>query len=469
MYAKLSSVISIPLLVVGLATSSFASGFAIIEQSVSGLGNAFAGAAASAEDATTIFFNPAGMTLLEGQQVSAGVHVIVPSAEFTATAAPTNVAGAPIRDASGAPIASGSSASDAGQTGVVPNFYYTNKVSDKLAVGLGINAPFGLATEYDKTWAGRYHAVESAVATININPTIAYQVNEQLSLAAGVSAQYIDVTLSSMVDGGLVNANLAQAGSPAANLALAADPTSLSNPANDVFVENTADDWGYGYNLGLLYQFNEGTRAGLSYRSQIKHKVSGEVTTSVPTTVANLAAAGLFAEQSINGSITLPASASLSLYHQVNERLALLGDISWTEWSTFEKLVINFEGAGIATKSNSPTTENWEDTWRYSLGASYQATEALLLRTGVAYDESPIEDPFRTPRIPGESRTWITVGAGYQFTDRLSADVAYAYLFVADSTVDKSTTTPEDVSRGNLAGEYENAVNIASVQLNYRF
>ncbi len=448
----------------------FASGFAIIEQSVSGLGSAFSGGAAVAEDATTIFFNPAGITLLDGQQVVVGAHVIVPSAKFTASSAPTNAAGAPIRNAAGAPISSGSSASDAGQVGLVPNFYYANKLSDRFSVGLGINAPFGLVTEYDKTWAGRYHAVESAVATININPNIAYQVNEQLSLAAGVSAQYIDVTLSSMVDGGLVNANLAALGSPAANLAMAGDPTNLSNPVNDIFAENTADDWGYGYNLGLLYQFNQGTRAGFAYRSQIKHKVSGKVTASVPTSVANLAAAGLFSEQSINGSITLPATASLSLYHQVSDRLALMGDVSWTEWSTFQELVINFEGAGLAGKPNSPTTENWEDTWRYSIGATYKATDALILRGGLAYDESPIKDEYRTPRIPGADRTWISIGAGYQVTDSIVVDFAYAHLFVPNSSINKvATIGSEDESRGTLQGEYENQVDIASVQLSYRF
>lgn len=452
------------------AGSVFASGFAIIEQSVSGLGNAFSGGAASAEDATTIFYNPAGMSRLEGQQIIAGAHVIVPSAKFTATSNPTNALGAPIRNSAGSPILSGSSASDAGQTGVVPNFYYTNKLSDKISVGLGVNAPFGLATEYDKTWAGRYHAVESSVATININPNIAYQVNEQLSVAAGVSAQYIDVTLSSMVDGGLVNAKLAAQLSPAANFAMAVDPTNLSNPANDIFVENTADDWGYGYNLGLLYQFNEGTRAGVSYRSQIKHKVTGDVKSSVPTSVANLAAAGLFTEQSINGSITLPASASLSLYHQVNDRFAVMGDVSWTGWSSFEELVINFEGAGLAGSSNSPTTEKWKDTWRYSIGATYKATEALILRGGLAYDESPIKDEYRTPRIPGEDRTWVSIGAGYQITENIVVDCAYAHLFVPDSTVNKiATVGSEDESRGTLQGEYENQVDIASVQLSYRF
>ena len=432
------------------APTVFASGFAIIEQSVSGLGNAFAGGAAVAEDATTVFFNPAGMTRLEGQQFTAGAHVIVPSAKFTVTAAPTNAAGAPIRDSAGTPITSGSSAGDSGQTGVVPNLYYTNKLSNKLSIGLGINAPFGLATEYDKTWAGRYHAVESAVATININPNVAYQVNKQLSVAAGVSAQYIDVTLSSMVDGSLI------------------DGTFSSSPNKDIFVENKADDWGFGFNLGMLYQFSENTRAGVSYHSEIEHKVEGEVTSQLP--VAMLPYAALFQTQTINGSITLPASVSVSLYHRLNDRLSLMGDVSWTGWSSFDKLVINFEGTGIATQTSSTTTENWKDTWRYAIGASFRASDALILRTGLAYDQSPISDEYRTPRIPGNDRTWISLGAGYRFTQSINMDLAYAHLFVPNSKFSKTATLgTEDQGRGTVQGEYENAVDIASIQLTYSF
>ena len=178
-----------------LATSStaLASGFAIIEQSVSGLGNAFAGGAASADDASTIFFNPAGMMLLQDQQVVTGGHVIIPSAKFSATTA-TNAMGGSLGTNNGG---------DGGETAVVPNLYYSFKSSDKFALGVGITAPFGLVTKYDDTWVGRYHAVESDVMTVNVNPAFAYQATDKLTVAAGFSIQYIDVTLSSMAAGGL--------------------------------------------------------------------------------------------------------------------------------------------------------------------------------------------------------------------------------------------------------------------------
>ena len=440
-------------LVLALASPAFSAGFALIEQSVGGLGNAFAGAAATGEDASTIFFNPAALTLLEGQQVVAGAHVIAPSAKFSKESA-NNALGLPI---------SGGNSGDAGVVGVAPNLYYAANLNNGWSVGLGIFAPFGLATEYDKDWVGRYHAVESDVMTININPTVAYRVNENLSLGAGVSAQYIDVTLSQMVDFGL-NAYVGS-GMNAALL------PAVSNPDADIYADLTADDWGYGFNLGALYEFNENTRVGAAYRSRIKHTVKGDAvfTQQNPTYLAAFgldgAAAASFPNQGVKGDITLPASASLSAYHRINSQWAVMADIMWTEWSTFDKLVIEFDGA----LPDSVTTENWDDNWRYSVGANYTPNDRLVLRGGLAYDETPIPDAkHRTPRIPGEDRFWVAFGAGYKLTDQMNIDFGYAHLFVQDSKIDKEAVG-EDQSRGELVGEYENSVDIASVQLSYSF
>ncbi len=435
---------------------TFASGFAIIEQSVSGLGNAFAGGAASAEDASTVYYNPAGMMLLDGSQATAGVHYIMPSVKFKSEQ-DANVLGGDLGSDNGG---------QAGITKIVPNLYYSNRISDKLAFGLGINAPFGLSTEYDKTWVGRYHAVESEVVTININPSVAFQLTEKLSFGVGFNAQYMEATLSSMVDGGLVGATAGAAIVP-------------SQTANDVYVKNNADDWGYGYNLGLIYAFTSKNRLGLHYRSEIKHKLEGDVKVDVPESLytttfthpvyGDIPLASLFSDQNINGTITLPAMASVSYFHQLTDKLAIMADVTWTEWSSFDKLTINFEGAGLAGSNSSTTTEKWDDTWRYSVGATYQATEDLLLRIGTAYDETPISDEYRTPRIPGEDRIWLSFGAGYKILDNLIVDLAYTHLFVEDAKMEKSATDPEDTSRGTVVGTFENSVDIASIQLTYNF
>lgn len=427
------------LMVLLLSASAFASGFAIIEQSVSGLGSAFSGGAASAEDASSIYFNPAIMTLLEGQQVVAGAHVIVPSAKFTQKSS-VNKSGAPV---------TGSNGGDGGVTGVVPNLYYSNNIGNGFAFGLGINAPFGLSTDYGRKWVGRYHAVESDLMSLNINPAIAYKVNDKFSVGAGVSAMYMKATLSSMADIG------------------------AANPAQDVFIENEADSWGYGFNLGVLYQISDATRVGFAYRSKVTQDLKGDTTTEIPAPLVG-AVGAFFQNQGVHGTIDLPASASLSATHQVNAKLTLLGDVSWTDWSSFKDLTLYFEGPGIGPPSatnldpkSSTTVENWDDSWRISVGATYQMNENLILRGGLAYDQTPIPDAeHRTPRIPGEDRTWVALGAGYKFSDRLSGDFGYVHLFVPDSKINKTNNV---TGEGSLVGEFDNSVNILSAQLVYSF
>ncbi|NIQ92901.1 MAG: hypothetical protein GWO11_00835, partial [Desulfuromonadales bacterium] len=315
----------------GTAASAAAAGFALLEQSVKGLGTGFSGMAARADDPSTVFFNPAGMTLLEGQQAQAAVHLIIPDITFASEEA-TNVLGTPL---------SGGNGGQGGVTKVAPNAYYTLNAGNGWAFGLGVSVPFGLATKYDRTWVGRYHAVESDVIALNINPSAAYRVNEHLSLGVGLNAQYIDALLSQMVDFGL----LAFSANP-----LLLPPSLASNPNADIYSEVNADDWSYGYNLGLLYEFSEATRLGLSYRSEIRHELEGDVAFEVPSTfLASIDPAlaadaeTTFTDQGARGDIDLPANAALSLLHRLGERWTLLADVQWTGWSSFDKLVIEFD------------------------------------------------------------------------------------------------------------------------------
>lgn len=219
------------------AGSASGAGFALIEQGVKGLGNAYAGGAASADDATTIFFNPAGMTRLDGNQVVAGVHLIMPYANFENEGS-THVSGAPLR---------GDDDGNGVNSKLVPNFYYSRKVSDRFSVGIGVNSPFGLATEYDKGWVGRYHAIKSDLLTININPSAAYKVTDKLSIGAGFNVQYLNAELSNAVDFGTIGFF---SGIPG-----------LLPQRNDGFANLEGDSWGVGFNVGLLYEFTANTRA----------------------------------------------------------------------------------------------------------------------------------------------------------------------------------------------------------------
>ncbi|MEW6118797.1 MAG: outer membrane protein transport protein [Pseudomonadota bacterium] len=392
--------LAVSLALASLAGTAHSAGFALIEQNASGLGNAYAGQAAVAADASTIFFNPAGMTLLPDRQVVVAGHLIVPSAEF-----------------SGSSSIGGGDGGDAGGLAFVPNGYFAFRLTPDVHLGVGLNAPFGLATEYDNTWAGRTQAIKSELKTINLNPSIAWKVNESLSLGAGVSIQYAEATLTNLTGAGLLTVE--------------------------------GEDYGWGFNLGALWQIGEATRIGLAYRSDVEYTLEGDASFSVVTALNG----------PVTADATLPDSASLSLFHRLNARWDILADVTWTEWSDFDELrIVRTSGALLGV-----TPENWDDSYRFSLGANYRYSERLMLRAGVAFDETPVSDPYRTARIPDEDRTWLAFGAQYRLSDKSALDFGYAHLFVKDARIDKTE------SGVTLTGEYDASVDILSAQLTHSF
>lgn len=437
-----------------------ASGFAIIENSASGMGNAYAGAAAVAEDASTLYFNPAGLTNLSGSQMVAAGHIIAPNAKFNNKGSYVN----PILTG-GAPIAGSlpGKDDDGGTTAFVPNFYFSSQINDQWFAGLGINAPFGLEVSYDDDWVGRYHAKTSKLQTININPSIAFKANEHISLGAGVSAQYIRATLSSAVDFGTVCLGIVDSHpmfGPGTCAGAGVQPLQTDGQA-----KLHGSDWSWGFNLGAMFNISEATRMGLSYRSNIKHDVEGHATYRVPDNFQAILDMGIpvFSNTGASAEVDVPESVSLSLFHQINGRFAVLADATWTKWDRFEELRFEYDNP------NQPATvqpENWENSMRYSLGLTYTHNDRLLFRMGTAYDETPIPSAeYRTARIPGNDRTWLSFGAGYKFSEKLGMDLGYAHLFVDDSDMDAL-----DHSTGHqLIGTYEGSVDIFSAQLNMRF
>ena len=388
----------------GCASFVHAAGFALIEQNASGLGNAYAGAAAVAEDASTIFFNPAGMTLLPDRQWVIAGHLIKPKAEFSGTVS------APF------PV-TGGEGGDAGGWVLVPNAYFAFRLTPDVHLGVGLNSPFGLKTDYDSDWIGRYQAIKSEVKTININPSIAYKVSDSLSVGAGLNIQWIEATLTNRI------------------------PV-LGRP----LVTIKGDDYGWGYNLGVLWQATPATRIGLSYRSEVDYTLDGTASTSDPVVFNG----------PVTADVTLPDSASLSLFHKLSPQWDLLADVTWTGWSDFDDLPIK----GTVNKT---TPENWENILRYSLGATWHMSDKLSLRGGVAYDEAPVSDIDRTPRIPDGARTWVALGGQYRLSKQGVLDFGYAHLFVNApglQSTDNGTT---------LNGEYDSQVDILSAQYTHSF
>jgi long-chain fatty acid transport protein len=433
----------------GISGWANAAGFALIEQGGSGIGNAYAGAAAVAEDATTIFFNPAGMTYLPDSQLVIAAHAIKPYVDFSNQGSRTLV-GTPFVQ----PL-TGGDGGDAGDWAFVPNLYYAKAVNDALRLGIGVNAPFGLKTEYDDNWAGRYHAIKSELQTININPSLALKVNDMVSLGAGVSYQYAEAELTNAIDFGTIC--YGKLGPATCNF------LKITPQADDGQVKIKGNDWSWGYNLGALFQPMPGTRLGLAYRSEIKQELDGHAYfSSVP---AAFAADPHLAYGKVKAEIKLPASASLSAFHQVNDQWDILADLTWTEWSSFQELRVIRDSGPLAGQTLSAQPEKWHNAIRTSLGANYHYSDALKLRAGVAYDESPVSNTYRTPRIPDSDRTWLSLGANYKFSQNSSVDAAYTHIFVKDSSVNQTSTS----GGGNLVGDYNNDINMLSVQYTHNF
>lgn len=439
-----------------MAGGAAASGFALIEQNASGLGNAYAGAAASAEDASTIFFNPAGMSKLTGKQVTVAAHAITPSAKFTNTASTAAAGGFTV----------GPAGKDAGSTALVPSAYFSWEIDPKLSAGLGLGAPFGLKTEYDPGWTGRFHAITSQIKTMNLNPSVAYKVNEGLSVGAGLDWQRIDATLTKAIN---YTAVAVAAGIPVpGTVPLAAEGSNSL----------VASDSAWGFNFGALFNVNPETTLGLTYRSAMSYTLSGTATYFGRPAALTAAAAGSAAlaaqigDSAITANLKLPATFSLALKYQPNAQWDVLVDATQTQWSSIQSLDI-FRSSGISTgRSLESVPFNWRDTWRVGVGANYRYNEQWLARLGAAYDQTPTSDTYRIARLPDSDRTWLSLGGQYKPNKASAVDFGYAHLFMKNAAINMNTPvlSASLVSgRGALVGSYSNQVDILSVQYAHSF
>ena len=414
---------------------SHAAGFGLAELSGSGLGNAFAGASAVSEDASNMFSNPASLTYIQGTQAVGALHLIKPNADFNNDGSVAGLGAGPFPSR---PL--GGEGGNAGDLAFIPNFYFKMDINDSVKIGLGVNAPFGLKTEYNDNWLGRFQAIKSDLKTININPAIAFKVNDQLSLCFGVSAMYAEAELTSAVN--LVT--------------------------GEGFSKVKGDDWGYGFNLGAIYQATTDTRFGVSYRSKVEQKLDGDVKFQRPAIPLSAAALAATANGDVTADVTLPENFSVSAFSRLNDTWDVMGDLTWTRWSRFKELAVYRNSGAQLTK----TEENWDNTMRYSLGLNYHYNDALKLRAGIAYDEEAISDKYRTARIPGNDRKWLALGAGWQATPATKLDIGYAHLFISDTKIDDNQNLPlaTPASRkGRVKGEYEASVDILSLQVTHNF
>ncbi len=416
-YTKLVAALSLGM----LSSYACAAGFQLLEQNVSGLGNGYAGSAAVAENASTIFFNPAGMTQLKEREFSAGVAAIGPSFKFSDNGS----------SSLGTLVGKGNGG-DAGSWAAVPNAYLSWALNKDLYVGVGLSAPFGLKTEYSNPWVGSAQSNSFAVETLNINPSIAYRVNDAVSIGGGVSYQHLDAKYKR------------------------AAATSLA-PTAGVTATLAGDAWGW--NVGGLFTLSPVTKVGVSYRSTVTHDLTGDIVTSGGPSPAFDASRTSGAK----ATLKLPDTAILSATHQLNDKWQLLGDISWTGWSSIPKLDLVRNSGAIAQTLDT----DFRDVWRVAVGGNYQYSQNMKLKFGLAFDQTPVKGAAtRMVSLPDNDRTQISTGAQWALAGGSTLDLGLAYLMFADAPINNNQVA---TGRGLVSGNYTGNAVLLGVQYSMPF
>jgi long-chain fatty acid transport protein len=385
--------LSIACMILGVKESQ-AAGVATESASTSGIATSYAGATTGSHDISDSFSNAAILSDIKSNQVLLGatyLHLGIKAGNII------------VEDSK---PSSAKTTTDAG----VPAFYLAMPINEKTVFGLGVTSPFGLTTKYNPNWSGSASALTSKMATVNINPSIAYNINDKLSVAVGLQAQYMDLK--------------------------------LTNTVNSALYQTKSNSWGYGFNLGAKYKFNDHLAAGIGYRSTIKQKLEGKIKY---TTLSS----------NFHSELNTPEIVTAGVSYKLNEKLELLYDTSWSRWSGVKSFVITADTSDL----NGTTKFNWRDSFKYSFGANYQHTERLVLRAGVAYETDATTDIDREPRIPGGDRTWLSTGFGYKLCDNSQIDFAYAHLFYKDTKINLSA----------LKYDSKTAIDAVSVSWKYSF
>lgn len=406
-------------LIISIPMQSQAAGYGLLEHGASGVGYANAGGSARAEDVSSLYMNPAGMTYLPDEQIANLLHVVNFNSEF--------------QDKGSVPAAGRTLGGDGGNLGdvaFVPNFSYAKRLTSQLSLGITVTSPFGLKTEYGRGWLGRYQSIESNIKTANINPSVAYKVSDQLSLGFGVSAMQMEGKLTQAVNFG---------------------------PAGDGRAKIDGNDWGFGWNAGAILQATTSTRFGIAYRSKVEQQLDGDANFIRPAGIP----AALAPDGKVKAHFTLPESYSLSMFQQLDEQWEWMADMTMTRWSRFKDLTIKRETGGILTF----IPENWDDTVRYSIGAGYRLNANWKFRAGIAYDESPMKTRDRTTSIPGNDMLWLAVGARYDFSEKNFIDMAYARLTFDDTRIDSD----QNPLGARVRGKYDTDADVLSVQFTHNF
>ncbi|MBW3550219.1 MAG: outer membrane protein transport protein [Proteobacteria bacterium] len=425
-----------------------ASGFQLKENSVKSLGNAFAGSGVKTGDSSVVVNNPATMTQFEGTTMQADVTVIDLSAEFQGEG--FDVIGQPL---------TGGNGGQAGDTTPVPALSVVHKLDNGLALGAMVSVPFGLKTEYEPGWVGRYYAATSEAQIVDVTFSAAVDViPDHLSVGIGAIYSSADVTLSKAVDFGTL-----LFGNPATR------PLPFARPqARDGFADVSGDDTGFGWILGVNLRPTDKLSIGLTHRSEIDYELEGEVDWTVPQDVSAVFSSSpttrvLFQDGAVRANLTTPATTTLAVAYQFSERLMLAATYAETGWESLQEVRIDF----VNPDPDSVEQFQWDTTRFSSIGGEFKLSNAWTLRAGYAFDETPTTVAHRTPRLPDEDRQWYSLGATWQLSDALDINLAYTHIKPDEPQI--AITTPPAAGGQRLFGSFDSEVNLYGVSAQYRF
>ncbi|GFM56310.1 membrane protein [Pseudomonas cichorii] len=410
-----------------VSTQLLAGGFARTEQSVSGMGIGQAGRASAAEDASTVYGNPAGMARLEGQQITAGAVFIDASTDIS------HVSGR----------SSGSNDGDMVPFSSVPFGFYTWKLDEHWAFGFGAYAPFGLSTDYENGFQGRMFASKSDIKVVTLQPTVSYAFNDRLSIGFGPTLNRIAGSLESDI--------------------------TLSPALADTAVKVKGEDTALGFNAGVLFNATDTTRVGLTYHSRVDYKLDCHTQVATGAGTPSLLLASNRYDCTLK--VTTPESYDFSVTQELSDAWKLYASATWTGWSSLQDLSLRnqpisaAQGGSLASALTGSIQEglNWHDTWAYAIGTDYRLNPQWVLRTGLMFDQSPTSNTNRSPRTPTGDRRIFSMGVGYDVTPQLTIDLAYSYL--REESVDVSRAN----ALGSYSATYQSDASLFGVGATYRF
>lgn len=424
-----------------LTSSAFAASFQSFEQSAVTMGQANAGTAVTT-DPSIQYYNPAGMAFIDQTELGLSAIVVNSDIHYNPIQA-TGFDGRPITGTN----------DNAGAESYVPGIYFIKPVNDKFAWGIGTEVPFGLETSYADDSIARYFAVQSQITSININPSLSYKFNPHISIGGGLIANYINAYLSQAIDAqGILHF-----------------PSFLPQPG-DALLVNKASSVAMGWDVGIEVKPTNTTDLGLAYHSKINHSLRGSATvnSSNAFTLAQLFVFTGIQNANITAGLTLPAYTTFSASQELTSKWTVMGDAEYINWSSLKSVTLNYTGdlPNLLPMPSQTLNFDYHNTWRLALGQSYQIRPDLLLRMGVAYDETPIPNRYvRSAKLPDNDRYWASVGATYDINKSSDISFGYSHIFIRSSN--SVNTLPN--SGQTFIADYHGDANLVGLQYNLKF